>query len=58
MIERLADEWKRHPEQADCGATTRPRLSMAWYLDPATGKPAARWVREAPGVSAELATAA
>ena len=58
MIERLADEWERHPEEADRGAAERPRLFMAWYLDPITGKPAARWVREAPRVSAEFATAA
>jgi hypothetical protein len=57
MIERLADEGERHPEQAD-RAAARPRLVMAWNLDPATGKPAARWVREAPEASAELATAA
>lgn len=58
MIERLADEGERDPEQADRAAAARPRLVMAWYLDPATGRPAARWVREAPKASAELATAA
>jgi hypothetical protein len=26
--------------------TARSGLSLNWYLDPATGKPVARWVRE------------
>jgi hypothetical protein len=44
MIERLTTEVKRYPEQADRYAAEQPRPCMAWYLDPTTGKPAARWV--------------
>ncbi len=58
MIERLADEWERHPEQADRGAAERPPLFMAWYLDQIINKPTAHWVRETPRVRAEFATAA
>jgi hypothetical protein len=43
MIERLMT---KAAEQVDHPATQQPRLSMAWYLDPMTGKPTARWVTE------------
>lgn len=46
MIERLRNNGERPTEPTDPGAATRPRLVLAWYLDPTTGKPTARWVRE------------
>jgi hypothetical protein len=60
MIEHLRVEWKNPVEQADCAAGERSRLLLSWRLDPVTGKPTSRWVREAPqaGASGELATAA
>lgn len=45
MIEHRTNEWGRHGEQADRAAAERARLILDWYLDPTTGKPAARWVR-------------
>jgi hypothetical protein len=38
----------------------KPRLSMAWVLDPTTGKPVARWAAEPTGMtqSKSLASAA
>jgi hypothetical protein len=45
MIERLTTEAKRNAGQADRSAAAQSqRPSMIWYLDPVTGKPAARWV--------------
>ena len=60
MIKHLPSDWECPIDQADRGATERPHLSLAWYLDPVTGKAAARWVHEAPDAIAnqELATAA
>ena len=60
MIERLTIEGQCYAEQADSSAAEQPRLSLAWYLDPITGKPAARWVLKEQEVlpAQELATAA
>jgi hypothetical protein len=60
MTERLTSECGRHTAQTDRGAAEQPRIFLDWYLDPTTGKPAARWVREASRASAhqELGTAA
>jgi len=60
MIKRLTIKAEHHAQKVDDGVAERPRLSMAWYLDPITGKPVARWVREALEVSIaeEWATAA
>jgi hypothetical protein len=44
MIENLPTNAERYAEQADRAAPEQSRLSMAWHLDPVTGKPAARWV--------------
>jgi len=44
MITRLPTKAERYADQTNSGAPEQPRLSLAWYLDPATGKPAARWV--------------
>lgn len=44
MIERLTTKVKRYAEQAGRRAAEQRRPSMVWYLDPITGKPAARWV--------------
>jgi hypothetical protein len=40
MTERAPNERDPHDEQA---APARSRLALNWRLDPATGKPAARW---------------
>lgn len=60
MTERLTNECGRHTGQADRGAAGQPRLFLDWYVDPTTGKPAARWISEARRVSAsqELGAAA
>ena len=58
MIERLTNEGECRPEQADRAAAERPRLCLTWHLDPRTGKPAARWICEAPKAGAVVATAA
>jgi hypothetical protein len=60
MTERTPTEWKRYAKRDDGGVTEPSRLSLAWYLDPTTGKPAARWVVGGPDttVGQELATAA
>jgi hypothetical protein len=44
MIERLTTEVKRSAEQANCCDAEQLRLSMVWYLNPMTGRLAARWV--------------
>ena len=44
MIERLRIEAERCTEQTAQSAAEHPRLSLAWYLDPITNKPAAYWV--------------
>jgi hypothetical protein len=56
MIERLTTEAK---EQADRCAAEQPRPCMTWYLDPITGKPAARWVfKQTEAPADQLPTAA
>ena len=42
MIERSTVEPINTPQLSP----QKPRLSMAWVLDPTTGKPVARWVVE------------
>ena len=51
MITHLIIKAERKVEQADCPAG--PRLSLAWYIDPVTGKPGAHWVRNAPEPTAD-----
>ena len=48
MIERLRIEAERYTEETSQSAAEHPRLSLAWYLDPITGKPAAHWVVGSP----------
>lgn len=57
MIERLMTN---AAPQAEPIAPEPPRLSLLWYLDPITGKPAPRWVSKVTGASAaeQLAKAA
>ena len=53
MIERLTTEVRRYPEQANRCAAKQRLPSMVWYLDPMTGKPAARWVVEQTNATAD-----
>jgi len=46
MIENLPTKAERSAQQANRAAPEQSRLSMVWYLDPTTGRPAARWVSE------------
>ncbi len=49
MIERPAVEpieMLQKAQGSNQGNPQKQRLSMAWALDPTTGKPAARWVVE------------
>ena len=51
MIERLKIERQGYANQASPSVAERPRLWLAWHLDPITGKPVARWVLRRPEVS-------
>jgi hypothetical protein len=51
VIDRLTLSGQRSAEHEAPGIANQPRLSLAWYLDPITGKPAARWVSKAPEVN-------
>jgi len=59
MIERVTKEGERHAGRDGDSTLDQPRLSLVWYFDPTTGKPAACWAK-APDVRAvqELAAAA
>jgi hypothetical protein len=48
MIERLRIETERYTEETSQSVAKPPRLSLAWYLDPITGKPVAHWVVGSP----------
>jgi hypothetical protein len=43
MMKRLTTTLE-YREQAGDTADRQPSLSLAWHVDPKTGKPAARWV--------------
>jgi hypothetical protein len=60
MSEGRTIEREQRAERTDLNAAKRSRLSLVWYLDPITGKPAAYWVVDAPETTAsqELAAAA
>jgi hypothetical protein len=60
MIERLALVRQSSEERAAPGVADQRRLTLTWYLDPITGRPASRWVLKGPEVSPnrELAVAA
>jgi hypothetical protein len=60
MSERRTIEREKCAGRTDLNAAKRSRLSLNWYLDPVTAKPAARWVLDAPETTAnqELAAAA
>lgn len=51
MIERLKIERQSGAKQAALHVAEQLRLSLAWHLDPITGKPVARWVLRRPEVS-------
>jgi len=51
MIERLTISRQCSAEHIAPGTANQPRLSLTWYLDPITGKPASRWVSKAPKVN-------
>jgi hypothetical protein len=51
VIERLPILRQCSAEHEAPGIANQPRLSLTWYLDPITGKPAARWVSKAPEVN-------
>jgi hypothetical protein len=51
MIERLKIERQSHATRAAPIAAEQLRLSLAWHLDPITGKPVAQWVLGGPELS-------
>jgi len=53
MIKSLPSKADRYAEQANANGPKRARLFLAWYIDPTTGKSAARWVSVAEAIAVQ-----